>query len=761
MAIAFGGNDSGDKFYYGQQEILSAGDVAIYLRVRRGSSTSQVARVLEFGGNGYLVCDYIANRFSVRFPYTTTNKEYGYTLPTLDAWVNIAVSNPASPTAAPSVWYDGVLQTPNTSIQGSGTIVVSATHVNIGNSHFNPRGFLGELADIAFCNGVSAEGDRTAFNAGFSPLYFAHRLRNYWPLVHDGVDLLNGEPTTIGGAPSVVDHPVVFGPPKTTLALAGSLPVVEPPPVSSPPVITNVDGETGTGVRLGFASIDGTEIGAFGQDGSIFGGYRLWWGDTFNKLPESASPVNQMGRYGPNKPDIPRRRNQTDAKQFNVDDAYYGASSQLSEPAPFGGVLTSVDGVLTITARAPTAGELEYLPNNYTAGSGDANNKPRLLGAEFDAWNSMMIAPGQSSYILCAKMQVDPNVPIRGYWPAVWHSTIMNWPDKGEVDLYEGRISGGIHRAVSVLNISSSDGAGNTSTTIADVACPDNRPFTMAVRKVGDTLTFFNDFAQEGTIVEAASYTNARVSRLRGAHRLRFGLAVQNAWDNSSFNAADWPAFFKISALQVWAPNATYSEYTSPEVLNHYAVNGGDAFSATLPALSALWPGKVIVEEVASVSIHDEDLPGLPISGGLASGMTWNTSSRELTWAVPTGKGGRVGFVLAGVVEGQIGVESRVLYFNVAPSVTGELFANQAATVGSPLNISIPYVAFHSGNLPHEYAVTHDAGEWLTVAYGANNTSATLTGTPLSAGVVNIEITATNSAGQQTTETRVITVNES
>jgi hypothetical protein len=738
-------------------------------RMKRASNPSIISRIVRCGNRGYIGTEDAQNRLDVRFAYTNAErKTTQMPLPALGEWVSVVIYNPVSRDEPARCWFDGVEQTAIgfTASPVDTVVDTSPLEYTFGNHDALDRGYLGDLAEFAIVSGQLSTEEIAAFTAGYSPILFRRTLFSYLPFVGDANDIARGAPSSIAGSVIVSDHPrTIYGAPAQVLGAGAMLPPPEPPPEpDAGPLLTSVNiaetGTTGAGSRFAVSTLDGVTLGQDGGVGTVFEGYRLWWGESFNAVPPWIAAKKQTGRYGPNRPSRPQRRHHLHHASFAIDDSWHGPDAELAQPFAFNDIMAAAGGSLTITARAPNSSELEVLPATFEGVTGDAQNKPLLLTADLDGWPSFLIAPGQSDYVFFAKMQIDPR-NIRGYWPAVWHSTVKNWPDYGEVDLIEGRVISGVHHAQSYLNISTSDGAGNIATQLDSTPAPTGRMFEMAIKKQGNTLTLYNDFAQAGQLAQVATYTDARVGRLRGAHRIRFGLAVSNTWDSSVFNAGDWPAFFKMESLQLWAANSGYSPYESAKFVSAVKLAPGQELNVTLPTKAALYDGKTIVEEVSVITIGDEYLPGLPVANDLANGMAWDEQSRQLSWTADQDRGGRIGFMLAGVVNGQLQAEGRIFWLDVAPAPTANLFGNQTATVGSPFSASLPYIAFHSGNLPHTYTVTHDAGGWLNVSYGSGNESASLTGTPNATGVFNVTINATNSAGQTTTIVRTITVSAS
>lgn len=556
-------------------------------------------------------------------------------------------------------------------------------------------------------------------------------------------------------------------------------------------VLTSPDnGATVTCAGIGLAyvavgsSVAAQLIGgvAAGSAGSgIFSGFSLIAGDDFDSLPSRHSGSNPTGKYASSTPHSGiRRLGAGGPAEIYLDPAWRGWHSD--SPVPYGvDPLSAANSVLTITASPNSSSSTYYgsMPTTYTGsastGYGDAQSKPRLISGAIDTWPSFLVSAA-GDFMFFAKIRVPAGV-ARGWWPSMWTTTVANWPDYGEIDVFEqvkdpstGAVTYG-----STLHVSATDGAGDTGGAGAQVIAKGSRSVptatwvTYGVKKQGTTLTFYDDITTPGTLAVAGTYTNSLVSRVRGSHRFRMELNASGGgnWDSQTFSISDWPKSIDIDWWQAWVPTSVYAPYVSPTVLTPIQTTPGGSWAGTFPSAASLYGSTPTVEEY-DAWFDNDDAPGQETKTGgttgvLPGGMTIDMTGRTTSGTVPTTRGGRTGILLAGSFATGGQARQAMMLFDVAPAAQATLFASFSVGYAQPVNQTISYTDFHSGNLGgptgHSYTVTNDSGGWLSVAYGANNNSVTLSGTsPSSTQTVTITITCTNVNGQATTVTRTLSV---
>lgn len=437
-----------------------------------------------------------------------------------------------------------------------------------------------------------------------------------------------------------------------------------------------------------------------------------------------------------------------------IDPAFRGARSQ--SPVDLGYDGASVAGsVLSLTAAVPPSDLLPMLPTVWTGAGADGQGRPRLISGGLKTGPSFMLSAGADFAIEC-RVRLEAGT-IRGYWPSFWTSTFF-WPDMAEIDVLEGKKNAsGTDPMTTLMNYitNASDGGGVIWSTEAEPTIPTGRWVLLGARRTGDSLTFYDDIAVEGTIANRVTVTNAaRIQRMRGAHDVRLDLAVASDWDNTTFNAADWPAAVEFDWWRAWVPATAARANEALEVLPPVRTTPGGSWAATLPTAASLYSGAAGLEQVSG-AFDNFDAPGMPTRNSttkLPTSMTVDLAARTVAGTVPATEGGAMGvFITYAYADGSPAKRTLLPYY-VAPAVQ-DLPASWSFSAGATVNITIPFTAFHSGNLgPHTYAVTAPG---LTVT-GNGTQSVQITGT--AAETATVTIAATNIEGQTTTVTRTLTV---
>lgn len=509
-----------------------------------------------------------------------------------------------------------------------------------------------------------------------------------------------------------------------------------------------------TFVVLGSTSVGGYAVGQVGSPGSLYSGFRLVEGDDFDEMPTRWNGGNLSGRYSSSVLHRGfRGTNENQDRMMYIDPAYRGARSQSTTDLGYDG-LTIEDGVAKLTASPVPTELVPYLPTTYVGGRGDANNRPQLMSTGLKTGPSFMFSAG-SDFVIEAKVRLQGG-NIRGYWPSFWTSTFF-WPDMAELDIMEAKKNpDGSGAMTTLMNFiaNSTDGGSANFTTEANPAIPANRWVTLAAKRVGDTLAFFDDIAIEGVMAQRVMITDpARIQRMRGAHDIRLDLAVSTVWDGSTFNIADWPASVEFDWWRAWAPETAMKGNEATHILPAIETTPGGSWNATIPSLFTLYGEAPGVEQVTA-AFDNFDSPGMPTRNSttkLPSSMTVDLASRTVSGTVPTTEGGAMGVFITYAYEDGSPAKRVLLPYYVAPAVQS-LPASWSLNPGSAVNITIPYTAFHSGNLGHTYSVSAPG---LTVT-GNNTTEVRITGTATSTTIINIS--ATNSRGQTTSVTRTLNV---
>lgn len=509
-------------------------------------------------------------------------------------------------------------------------------------------------------------------------------------------------------------------------------------------------------------TVNGVQIGEEGGTGTLYEGYALAAGDDFASPPTRWTGANTAGKYAHSALSYGfRQTSPNNDVAMYIDPAYRGARSESPTPLGYDGTAVA-DSVLTLTASAPPSELLPFLPTTFTGGRGDGGNRPKLITGSLKSAPHFMLS-AQADFILETRVRLADGM-VRGYWPSFWSTTFF-WPEFGELDVVEVRKNPttGANAILSVLHGNLTDGGSSTNSQIASTTTPANTWVHVLIEKVGDTVTLYDDIAEPGTLaVRATNNTTAGqtlASRLRGAHDIRLDLAVSNGWDNTTFDAADWPEIVEFDWWRAWVPAAAGA---NPESQYLPAVNTtpGGSWAATFPSAVDLHGAGAGFEQVTA-AWDNFDAPGFATRNGttkLPWSMTVDLSARTVSGTVPTTEGGCLPLLFTYAYDDGTPASRVFKSINVAPAFQ-TLFGSNSIGVGVEVDLTVNYTDFHSGNLgPHTYSVNKTGGSWLTIT-GEGTDTLTISGTSGETDeTVTLEIVCTNAIGQTTTVTRTITV---
>lgn len=500
--------------------------------------------------------------------------------------------------------------------------------------------------------------------------------------------------------------------------------------------------------------VAGLNIGDAGATGSIYDGFKLAGGDDFHVKPTRWTGVNLTGDYAHSQPAIGwRGTNGTRDDHTFIDPAYKGPRSELVEPLNIDLVTTS-NSAVTFTARGigESTSLEDFMPDANT--SGHKGTDPDVVSGTLKTWPQYMLS-AQADYIVECRIRVQAGV-IGGYWPSFWTTTIF-WPEGGEVDVVEVRKNPttGVTQSLFVIH-GEGGGGGHSFKELAEPIIPDDRWIHFVGKKVGGTLFMYDDIDIEGTLVQRVSSGDSLVAQLFGAHDIRMDLAISTWWDGSgNINVQDdYPAKVEFDWWRAWVPDTAARDNQPLNILPVIETTPGGAWTGTLPTTVSLFGSDPGLEQVHG-AFDNFDAPGQPsdesTNDKLPLGMSFEQSTREVTGTVPTENGGATALMLTYAYDDGSPAGRVLQPYHVAPAVQ-ELPAQWNVATGDPVEITIDFLDFHSGNLgPHTYDVTAPG---LTVTNNGT-TEVTITGTA-PASNVTVTIDCTNTAGQVTTVTRDI-----
>jgi hypothetical protein len=516
----------------------------------------------------------------------------------------------------------------------------------------------------------------------------------------------------------------------------------------------------GAAVGQAAAIVAGVAVGSAGAVGSAYEGYTLTFGDDFDAFSRY-NPLTLSGGYAANQLWKGSHRVSGGMASPNTNqniyvDQYYRGDRSESPTALGYEYCSAANSVMTIQAAATPAALKPYLPANACSYAGLTDGKPRLVSGALRTWPRFMLS-AQGDWVFETKFRMPLSIP-NGYWPSIWFASSV-WPEYQEFDLVEGiRTSGTSINSQTNLNGNTTDGGTNAGVTLAAPSVPGNTWVVVRAKKSGTTITVDTDVGATGTFTNAATYTNARVSRFKGPHDIYMELNVDNTWDSSTFSLAEWPKSFEIDWVRVWTPSAGGMP-RAVQNLGYINTVPGGSWAATIPAITSLYTATPTQEDITGV-FDNWDTPGqMHNASKLPRGMAVDKFARSVSGVVPPTEGGRVGLALMGSYASGAPVQTGILWFNVAPAAQGSLFAGRIVAQSSAVVIDVAYTDFHSGNLgPHTYTVTKSGGSWLTIT-GNGTTAVSITGTaPAVNESVTLTIACTNAIGQTTTVARTLTV---
>jgi len=134
-------------------------------------------------GNGVEAVSSSASQGLVFKRALTTGYEWRYTAPSTGVWTHILITyNQDAPLTAPIVYYNGVVQTNQSTVTATGAAQTSALQVVVGNRAAADRSYDGTLAEFAIWDRTLTFAEIQALASRVSPLFFPVCLSEYIPL---------------------------------------------------------------------------------------------------------------------------------------------------------------------------------------------------------------------------------------------------------------------------------------------------------------------------------------------------------------------------------------------------------------------------------------------------------------------------------------------------------------------------------------------------------------------------------------------------
>ncbi len=140
---------------------------------------------------------------------TSGTYEWRYTGPATGSWANIIVTYDSStPTTAPIVYFNGVVQTVASTVTATGTANTNASVYDIGNIAASNRAFDGSLAEFAVWDRILTQAEATAIGTANKSARFIPGLVEYIPLAGGATtSVILSAPTVVGTLSTT--HPII------------------------------------------------------------------------------------------------------------------------------------------------------------------------------------------------------------------------------------------------------------------------------------------------------------------------------------------------------------------------------------------------------------------------------------------------------------------------------------------------------------------------------------------------------------------------
>jgi len=142
---------------------------------------------------------------------TSGTYEWRYTGPATGSWANIIVTYDSStPTTAPIVYFNGVVQTVASTVTQTGTASTNASVYDIGNIAASTRCFDGQLAEFAVWNRILTQLEATAIGTNKKSARFIAGLVEYIPMTDSPVTSWITTAPTVVGTLSTTHPPIAY-----------------------------------------------------------------------------------------------------------------------------------------------------------------------------------------------------------------------------------------------------------------------------------------------------------------------------------------------------------------------------------------------------------------------------------------------------------------------------------------------------------------------------------------------------------------------
>lgn len=505
--------------------------------------------------------------------------------------------------------------------------------------------------------------------------------------------------------------------------------------------------------RVDAQQIGGVTIGAAGQSGTLYEGFRLAAGDDF----VAASLVTQTDASGKYFPSHRRRGRRAVNSAF---DDYYWSSDHTGHQDSNRGVpvepaqdlLVFENGRAKLKTRLSNATEKAH---DWPTSSGYGPNRQNASAAFHSGGSSGVKWP----CIIEAKVKIP--TPASGgaaMWPAFWAENMLPpWPNTGEWD-WEWKDTTQLY-----ANFITGSSGGDTSDAIASTVLTtmnDAQDHVVAIVAEATTLKFYIDGALAATAVR-------RPTDIVNGPMFWWARHGVGNWSGMSYDPSTWTGkepVMELDWVRIWT-KPTSSDLGFKGVVQTINVDFASSFSATLPSMATLWGGTGYTEWLI-VQPFEDLAPGMsqvpettnfgdwygqtPASNYAGpTFLTWNKTTRAFAGSSFDRSGRLFAHLIAwDDTNGGVAGVARIVV-NVGPRVT---LNAQTWTQGAAVTIDL-YAACDAGMLTTDGTAKAKtiSVTGLPAGLSYNDTTGILSGTPATVSSGSFSVTVTNSVSQSVT----------
>lgn len=479
-------------------------------------------------------------------------------------------------------------------------------------------------------------------------------------------------------------------------------------------------------------TIGGLPIGYLGTTG-IYSGMQMSTGDDFN------GNLNIVDINNPNAPYFATHvydsgaRFSANLKGYDIDPSHTGSQDSNQGVAVGSANLSQASSLLTLQARAATAGELPY-----TAGKA-------VVDAMIHSGGYITVsAPAIIEFYVSYNA---PN-PQSDWHPTVWvmnanplTEEVTGAPGSLEVDLEEGWPTGGFNfntHGTTTGPASSSFGASSMADGLFHKVTVDLRATGIRVYK--------DDVQIGGTIAQDATNTSKPYYVLITNHLTNYTVGQWNSGQTATM-VVDW--------YRIWVPNGQAAVLSPTGNLPTLKVDYNTSMTYTIPSATSLW-GSAITDYCQGIKFEDFE-PGSSTNGSgdylqWPAGLSYNSGTRVLTGITTDKKPGRIHTSCVAYIAGGFPSIAARGYIDVGPNITTSSIAYSNATAS--FNV---YSITDCGTLVNETGATPKKTVTVTGLPSGltfNPSTFLITGTATT-GAYTISISVTNTSGQTATNNSV------